>query len=57
MEWRFAARCITLGRAASRLRSDFELAAPGLALMLSFRERIEELERQVRALEAQLLRG
>jgi len=28
-----------------------------VALVLSFRERIEELERQIRALEAQLPRG
>lgn len=56
-EWRFAARCIAIGRTAHRLRSDFELSAAGVALMLSFRERIEELERQIRALEAQLPRG
>lgn len=56
-EWRFAARCIAVGRRAHRLRTDFELSAPGLALALSLLERIEELEREVRALQAQALRG
>jgi chaperone modulatory protein CbpM len=56
-EWRFAARCIAVGRRAHRLRADFELSAPGLALALSLLERIEELEREVRALQAQALRG
>ena len=56
-EWRFAARCIAVGRTAHRLRNDFELAAPGLALTLSLLERIEELEREIRALQAQALRG
>jgi len=55
--WRFAARCIVTGRTASRLRKDFDLPTSGLALALSLIERIETLERQVRVLEAQLLRG
>ncbi|HTT38187.1 MAG TPA: chaperone modulator CbpM [Burkholderiales bacterium] len=55
--WRFAARCIVTGRTASRLRKDFDLPTSGLALVLSLIERIETLERQVRVLEAQLLRG
>jgi chaperone modulatory protein CbpM len=56
-EWRFAARSISVGRTANRLRADFELATPGLALTLSLLERIEELEREVTALQAQALRG
>jgi chaperone modulatory protein CbpM len=56
-EWRFAARCIAVGRRAQRLRSDFELSTSGLALTLSLLERIEELEREMRALQAQTLRG
>jgi chaperone modulatory protein CbpM len=56
-EWRFAARCIAVGRTARRLRADFELSTPGVALALSLIERIEELEREVRALQAQALRG
>jgi chaperone modulatory protein CbpM len=56
-EWRFAARCIAVGRRAQRLRSDFELSTSGLALTLSLLERIEELEREMRTLQAQTLRG
>jgi chaperone modulatory protein CbpM len=56
-EWRFAARCIAVGRRAHRLRSDFELSASGLALTLSLLERIEELEQEMRTLQAQTLRG
>jgi chaperone modulatory protein CbpM len=56
-EWRFAARCIAVGRTASRLRADFELSTAGLALALSLLERIEDLERELRALQAQALRG
>jgi chaperone modulatory protein CbpM len=56
-EWRFAARCIATARTARRLRSDFDLSPHAVALALSLRERIDELERQIRALEAQLLRG
>jgi len=55
--WRFAARYIIIGRRANRLRREFDLSASGLALALAFLERIEELEHQVRTLEAQLLRG
>lgn len=56
-EWRFTARSIAVGRTASRLRSDFELSTPGLALALSLLERIEELERELRGLKAQALRS
>jgi chaperone modulatory protein CbpM len=56
-EWRFAARCIAVGRTAHRLRDDFELSTSGLALTLSLIERIEELQREIRTLQAQALRG
>ncbi|HZR01646.1 MAG TPA: chaperone modulator CbpM [Burkholderiales bacterium] len=55
VEWRFSARCITLGRRASRLRSDFELDTPGLALVAALLERIDELEAEAARLRAQLL--
>ena len=55
VEWRFSARSITLGRSASRLRADFELQAPGLALVVSLLERIEELEAEVTRLRCELL--
>ena len=42
--WRFSARTITLGRRARRLKADFDLNLSGLALALTYLERIEELE-------------
>ena len=56
-EWRFAASCIAVGRTANRLRADFELSTAGLALTLSLLERIEDLQRELRALRAQALSG
>jgi chaperone modulatory protein CbpM len=54
--WRFSSRTIVLGRRAARLRDDFGLNAPGMALALAYLERIETLERRLRELECQLLR-
>lgn len=54
-EWLFASRCIELARAARRLQTDFELPPAGVALALTYIERIRELEQQLRALECQLL--
>jgi chaperone modulatory protein CbpM len=53
--WRFSARTITLGRRASRLKSDFDLNLTGIALALTYLERIEELEEEIRRLRCQLL--
>ncbi|HSQ02522.1 MAG TPA: chaperone modulator CbpM [Burkholderiales bacterium] len=50
--WQFTAQTILTARTACRLRNDFELDAPGLALALTLLERIRELEAQVRHLEA-----
>jgi chaperone modulatory protein CbpM len=55
-EWAFPASSLPLARAAARLRADFELSAASLALVLAYRERIDELERRVRELECRLLR-
>ena len=55
-QWRFAARCISSARAASRLRNDFELDSQGLALVLSLLERVEELESALQRLNARLPR-
>jgi len=52
--WVFRAECIATARAASRLRNDFELDAPGLALALNLLDRIRDLEAQLRDLRAQL---
>lgn len=52
----FGGDCVTRLRAAARLRSDLELETPALALALSFLERIQALEAEVRRLDAQLVR-
>jgi chaperone modulatory protein CbpM len=54
--WRFSSRTIVLGRRAVRLRDDFGLNVPGMALALAYLERIENLERRLRELECQLPR-
>ena len=43
-------------RAAARLRQDLELETPALALAISFLERIQSLESELRYLEARLAR-
>ena len=55
-EWSFTARCISAARTASRLRNDFELDSPGLALVLSLIERVQELESAMQRLNARLPR-
>jgi chaperone modulatory protein CbpM len=55
--WRFSARVVVPARRAARLRDDFGLNPPGMALALAYLERIEELERRLRELECQLPRG
>lgn len=49
----FRADCIVTARTACRLRTDFELDAPGLALALILLGRIHDLEAQLRDLSAQ----
>jgi chaperone modulatory protein CbpM len=53
-EWVFSAECVARLRTAARLRDDLELDAEALALVLSFLERIQRLEAEVRDLTAQL---
>jgi chaperone modulatory protein CbpM len=53
---RFSAASLTTVRTAARLRADFSLDASGLALALTYLERIQALEAQVRELRAQLPR-
>lgn len=52
----FKAQYLVTARAASRLRDDFELDAPGLALVLTLLERIHGLEAQLHDLQCQLPR-
>lgn len=54
--WTFASQTIVVARRAARLRSDFGLDPAGLALALTYLERIEALERRIRELECGLLR-
>lgn len=51
-DWRFTADCVVRVRTAARLCHDLELETAALALVLSFLERIEDLEAQVRKLNA-----
>jgi chaperone modulatory protein CbpM len=55
-DWSFTAKCISAARTASRLRNDFELDSPGLALVMSLLERVEELESALQRLNARLPR-
>lgn len=48
----FSAQCITQLRTAGKLRLDFDLDLFAVAMILGYINRIEALERQVRALEA-----
>ena len=50
----FAADCLARLRAAARLRDDLELETTAFALVVSFLERIDELESRVRELSAQV---
>ena len=52
----FSVRCVSCVRRAARLRDDFELEMPALALLVTFLERIETLELEMRQLSARLPR-
>jgi chaperone modulatory protein CbpM len=55
-DWSFAARCITVARTACRLRNDFELDLPGLAIAITLLERVQELEAELQRVQARLPR-
>jgi chaperone modulatory protein CbpM len=46
-EWRFAGESLRRAHRATRLRRDFDLEAPALALVLQLLERIDTLERRL----------
>jgi chaperone modulatory protein CbpM len=50
----FKAHCLFDARTAHRLREDFDLEAPGLALALALLERVRELESRLKAVECLL---
>lgn len=54
--WSFDASALRAARLAERLHRDFELDANALAIVLSYIERIEELEQELRALRAGVAR-
>jgi chaperone modulatory protein CbpM len=52
--WTFESHWLMVARRASRLRREFELDSYGVCVVLSFLDRIESLEAELRALRAQL---
>lgn len=55
--WSFHARTLRQARRAARLRDTFGLNAPGMALALTYLERMEALESRLRELESLLPRA
>lgn len=53
-EWRFEARAIQAALTAARLQGDLDLNPAGVAVALSYQERIQELEARIRELECLL---
>ena len=52
----FQTQCIVVARKARRLRDDFELDTPGLALALNLLRRMDDLEAEIAHLRARLTR-
>ena len=50
------ARAIVMGRRASRLKADFDLSLSALSLVMTYLQRIEEMEAELARLRVQLLR-
>lgn len=50
--WTFEARWLAVARTASRIRRDFELDPHAVSVVLSYVERIEQLEAEIRVLRA-----
>ena len=55
--WTFGSHCVLLVQTAVRLRRDFDLDAPALALALTLIGRINDLEDEVRRLQLSGPRG
>lgn len=55
-EWILEATTVSLAKRASRLRSDFDLGTPGIALALAYLEKIESLEARLKELQCQILK-
>jgi len=54
--WIFSSYAITIARKALRLKVDFDLLPAGIAIALTYQQRIRELEKLVKELECQLMR-
>lgn len=54
--WTFTARSALIARRAAGLCIEFELDTQGTSLVLGLLERIDEMEKRLRELEAQVLR-
>ena len=52
--WTFESRWLLVARTASRLRHAFDLDPHGVSVLLSFVDRIESLEAELRSLRAQI---
>jgi len=52
--WTFESRWLVVARRASRLRRELDLDTHGVSVVLSYAERIDLLEAELRALRAQL---
>lgn len=52
--WTFESHWLIVARTASRLRRDFDLDCHGVSVVLSFLDRIEALEAELRTLRARL---
>ena len=52
--WTFEARWLAVARKASRIRRELDLDPHGVSVVLSYVERIQQLEAEIRALRARL---
>ena len=54
--WLFTSHSLTIARRAFKLKRDFDLKPAGIALALTYRDRIYELEKRIRELECHLFK-
>ena len=54
--WIFSSYAVTVARKALKLKADFDLLPTGIAIALTYQQRIRELEKRVKELECQLMK-
>ena len=54
--WIFSSYAIIVARKALKLKVDFDLLPAGIAIALTYQEKIRELEKRVKELECQLIK-